>query len=548
MQIYGDASSEMSVADFAAEVSSRVGDLEGLQSLRAILIACGQLEQLVLEANQATSDLRDSAQRATDHAAAAFYTVWSRENVRAPRPNWQIGRELQDLRAQLARLTLAEGAVGRLNLPEGFAFYALYPEQYCAAAVAYWGRHGPGQGCTHVLGLRSIGTTLSAAVAVVLRAGNAIHRRYSVRPYGQPFQRQIELTKPIAGDERVLVVDEGPGLSGSSFFAAYSALNALGVAARRQVYFCAHPHPPGKMASRTIHTFWQQAERFVASNHDSSISTAGGLCSTIRYELSRHFGTRVLSLEDISGGRWRGQAFAESTSWPAAYAAFERPKLIARLADGRRVVLKYYGQVLRPDAVAQQVDWSDRAAARQISSSDSSVATIHGYVARYWLEGELLSVGDKSDAILERLAKFVASRPWQRLNDERSAARAYYGATGALGPQEWLRALDGRVVKLPETLAGYDHTAVRSEPLGWDLAAVVVEWQLTVPETEQLLASFRAHSGLSADAPEISPHIRRYACFCMAKARFCADQSAGWEASRLENEAVRYAAYSNGIS
>jgi hypothetical protein len=547
MQVYGDTSSEILIATFAGDLLARISDRHDLASLRAALIACGQLEQLVWDANGADEALRLGACRATDHAAAAFYAVWSVENSLAPPVGWRIADEMRLMRSHLMRLAVARNTVGTLKLPEGFAFYAVYPEQYCAAAVASLPGLGAGQGMKHVIGLRSIGTTLSAAVAVVLRAANIAHRRYTVRPHGHPFERQLELPEPFAIDDCALVVDEGPGLSGSSFFSAARALTARGVSATRQIYVCAHPQPPGPMASPEIGEFWRQAKRYVASSYDPAISSAGPLSSTIQAEIERQFGSRVLGLEDVSRGRWRASAFREPRVWPAAYATFERPKLLAELANGRRVLLKFYGQVLRADPVTRRTEWSDAAAVRQFARSVSPTAQIHGYIARYWVEGELLTVDDKSPVLLEELASFVARRAWSRACEGQSATDAYYGATGALAPQEWLKSPDGSLRKLPETLPNYDHTAVGAQPLGWDLAAAIVEWRLSTVEIEQLLARFRAYSGIDVDGRDLPHHVARYASFNAEKARFCASQTAGEDSLRLETESLRYAAYENGV-
>jgi hypothetical protein len=548
MQIYGDTSCVVQISTFASELLARIEEPPGLASLRALLIACGQLEQLVVEAGAMPNELCVSACRATDHAAAAFYTAWARENSHAPVVDWQLARETQLLRSHLGRLARAGTSTGILKIPEGFAFYALYPEQYCAAAAAYSKRCPRGPGVTHVIGVRSIGTSLSAAVAVVLKAANVPHCRYTVRPNGPPFERQIELPKHLSSHDSVLVVDEGPGLSGSTFYAAARALRARGVAASKQVYFCAHSEPPGKMASPEISEFWRQAERYVASRHDSALSSAGTLCETIRAKLQSEFESEVLLLDDVSHGRWRIAAFGEPVSWPAVNAIFERPKLLAQLADGRRVLLKYYGQVLRSDPVTREIDWADAAAARGIAKSGANALRIHGYVARLWIDGDLLTAADKSPAVLEQLATLLFDRPRQHRCEKGSAAEAFYGASGSLAPREWIRLPGGRICKLPETLAGYDHTAIDTEPLGWDLAQAVVEWQLTAAEAEQLLRLFRASSGIQIRPEDVAPHIRRYAAFQGGKALFCAEQADAAEARRLQAEATRYAAYEHGTA
>src|SRR3954467_13391951 len=103
MQIYGDNSCEIPIATFTRALLASIDD-QGLTSLRAALIACGQLEQLLMDADGVSEAQRGSACLATSHAAAAFYSAWSAENSLVPKGKWQIRGELQQLRSHLAAL------------------------------------------------------------------------------------------------------------------------------------------------------------------------------------------------------------------------------------------------------------------------------------------------------------------------------------------------------------------------------------------------------------------------------------------------------------
>lgn len=73
-----------------------------------------------------------------------------------------------------------------VRIPEGFAWYALYPDTYAQTAKR-WARHHPGRHTT-VFGLRSIGTSLGTVVAEQLRrCGVPVTRRFTLRPDGHPF-------------------------------------------------------------------------------------------------------------------------------------------------------------------------------------------------------------------------------------------------------------------------------------------------------------------------------------------------------------------------
>ncbi len=121
---------------------------------------------------------------------------------------------------------------------EGFSLYGLYPETYLEAAGALHAAERP----TQVIGLRSVGAPLAAVVAAGLGLRNAV----TLRPAGHPFNREIKLAdnlcaEILAGkDARYAVVDEGPGLSGSSFGAVADFLEDAGVAPDRIHFFPSH--------------------------------------------------------------------------------------------------------------------------------------------------------------------------------------------------------------------------------------------------------------------------------------------------------------------
>ena len=86
-----------------------------------------------------------------------------------------------------------------------------------------------------VIGIRSIGTGLAALVAAALGAKPPV----TVRPTGHPFRREVSSGPSLHGGAYrgshapYAIVDEGPGLSGSSFGAVADWLEARGVAGAR---------------------------------------------------------------------------------------------------------------------------------------------------------------------------------------------------------------------------------------------------------------------------------------------------------------------------
>ena len=157
----------------------------------------------------------------------------------------------------LERIRLSDEIM--VKTAEGYAYYALYPEGYLAAAARLAGQS------LRVIGIRSIGTGLAALVAAAADTPAPI----TVRPLGDPFRREIrlapEMRAKLLNDEAAefAIVDEGPGLSGSSFGAVADYLEASHVAPERIHFFPGHGNDLGPMATATHRTRWRSAQRHV---------------------------------------------------------------------------------------------------------------------------------------------------------------------------------------------------------------------------------------------------------------------------------------------
>ena len=76
----------------------------------------------------------------------------------------------------------------RVTTPEGYAFYAVYPEAYLKAAA-----EEPWTAPPFVIGIRSIGAGLAPLVAAVSNAAGVA----TVRPTGHPFRRQLRVSDAL---------------------------------------------------------------------------------------------------------------------------------------------------------------------------------------------------------------------------------------------------------------------------------------------------------------------------------------------------------------
>ena len=293
-------------------------------ALTAALIEAGEVTQGIADA--AFEDFgADEPSPAADAATAALMRL-----ARATWASWRGGLDGQmpppDILRELARVTLP----GRIatRWAEGFAHYALYPEGYAMAAAA-----SGLTAATRVVGIRSIGAPLGAMVAAALDAADPV----TVRPIGHPFRRELALSAPLtarlrAGDPPAYaVVDEGPGLSGSSFGAVIDTLESWGVAPARIALFPSHPGAPGDRASPRQRARWNGLARHIAPSADHLIE---GNRPALAGWIADLTGPLVEPLDDLSGGAWRRRHYASEADWPPANTAQERRKVLARTPSG----------------------------------------------------------------------------------------------------------------------------------------------------------------------------------------------------------------------
>ncbi|WKL25068.1 hypothetical protein Q1M63_16200 (plasmid) [Sinorhizobium meliloti] len=212
--------------------------------------------------------------------------------------------------------------------PEGYAFYALYPESYLEAAA---GSGLPAD--TVVIGLRSIGTTLSAIVAASIGAAPPV----TLRPIGDPFQRRLAVASQLA--ERLLrdraanfaIVDEGPGLSGSSFGCVADWLEDHGVSGRRIHFFPGHKGGLGPQSCGRHRERWAARPRNVIDVDDLLIRPSNSARHLADW-IAHLVGPLEKPLEDVSAGLWRKTLPGDR--WPPVDGRFERRKFLAHTADG----------------------------------------------------------------------------------------------------------------------------------------------------------------------------------------------------------------------
>lgn len=416
---------------------------------------------------------------------------------------------------------------------EGHAFYSLYPEAYLEAAAQLPPRFA---GSPVVIGLRSIGTGLAAMAAIALKAPTPV----TLRPVGHPFRRELRLSErlrtalladPEAG---YVIVDEGPGLSGSSFGAVADWLEAQGVAADRIAFLPGHGGDLGPQASDRHRRRWAEALRPVVGFDDLFRSAETPFPPLERW-FADSLGPPVAPLEDLSGGGWR-RLYGDTNELPANPQQ-ERRKFLLRTATGSWL-LKFAGL---GGAGEQPLE---RARALHAAGFTAEPAALrHGFLAERWLEGACPLTEATPDAV-ERLAGYLVFRAERfpapsgsgaALADLLTMARTNIGEAlgdGAaralecwtadrvaelqagirrvvtdnrLHRWEWLQLPDGRLMKTDALDHAAAHDLIGCQDIAWDVAGGIVEFDLSDAQAELLCRMVEA----------VVPLDRRILAFCI---------------------------------
>ena len=431
--------------------------------------------------------------------------------------------------ATLARLAQTLPTAGRATVAarvaEGFSCYALYPDQYVDAAARLDVRPHETVVC---LGLRSIGAVLASLVASSLRARGVLAETRSVRPRGHPFDRRLELGPALERflDEhrlsRFVIVDEGPGLSGSSFAAAAEALAAHGVPDDRIVLMAAWRPDPCELNS--------ERGRGAIRRHRIVVGRSPSERLARRRAHGATGGATPGDVENVSAGEWRSLVYDDAERWPAVHPQHERVKFLApaSLLRGRRTTPD--GTIVIRFAGLGRHGAAKLARARVLHEAGfvpAPIALQNGLIVEQWQEGPRLARGQALAAdALDRIGRYISflrrAFPLDEEDDGgdlremlRQNAREGLGTDAAdalrLADAEWPRsariAVDGRMLPHEWIVSrgqltkadALDHHADDFLPgcrdAAWDLAGACVEFDLGPQAREYLVQRYTRHSG-----------------------------------------------------
>ncbi|MBV9946800.1 MAG: hypothetical protein JOZ69_08135 [Myxococcales bacterium] len=449
------------------------------------------------------------------------------------------GATAAKLRAALRACTCVRDLTVRR--PEGYAFYALDPWAYSALAREHAAR-SPRP--VVVIGVRSIGTSLSALVRATFEAQGIGAERLTVRPGGHPFQRRLAFSdeqrrrlEPHVDTRDFVIVDEGPGLSGSTFLSVAEALVGLGVPASRVTCFTSHPGAPERwLAEDAV----RRASRFTWRAASGWSAPAGAL--------------------DLSAGRWRERVYASRVAFPACWGTHERVKYLS--ADGERLV-KFAGLAPYDEGV--------RGRAEAVSCSGWSPPASRaepGFSSRLWRAGRCADPARDRAAAIPVLARYLAFRSREcrapaaasraleemaRVNvreqfavdlpaEFRLEAPSPIWADARLMAHEWIVMDGGAWMKTDAADHADDHFFPGPTDIAWDVAGALVEWAFDDDESASLLRAFHARAGDSVSG-RLGPYLVAYPAALLGQA-LLAESTApdAEEAARWSSEISRYRA------
>ncbi len=385
----------------------------------------------------------------------------------------------------------------KVRLPEGYAFYALRPEAYGLAA-----RQLRLEAAPRVIGLRSIGTGLACMAAAALGSAPPV----TLRPVGDPFRRELRMAPELGaalltGEAHYVIVDEGPGLSGSSFGAVADWLEDHGVPPQRISFLPGHANGLGPQASERHRARWAAAQRPVVLLDHPPLPAIEALV-----------GPLWQPLQDISGGAWRPLCDSSEAAWPAVDPSWERRKFLARSASGAWLV-KFAG--------LGRIGNDKVALARKLNAAGfgPEVAGLtQGWLVSRWHDDAVPARPDPAEllAYLRLRASLPATQPGASPEALLTMVRRNLPALSGWSPDlsrlrpssvctdnrmarhEWLRLPSGQLLKADALDHHAAHDLIGCQDVAWDLAGAAIELDLQADQTRSLADALGTEPALLA--------------------------------------------------
>ena len=370
-------------------------------------------------------------------------------------------------------------------------------------------------------------------------------------------------------------MDEGPGLSGSSFGAVADLLGQCGVPAARMAFFPSHGNEPGPMASARHRATWRSVPRHVTAFEDLVLqpSRPDQRLDTWFTDLT---GPAEAPLVDVGGGQWRALRADHPADAPPADAAGERRKFLLRSGRGE-FLIKFTGL---GRSGMQRFGMHKLLGAAGLTTAP--LGWRHGFTVEPWRRDlrPLRPTDLDPSMLVERLGAYLGFRAARLPAEGRTGASPAalldmvsvnsaeaLGAEAArtvdrlrgdldglgrkmcrvmtdnrLQPWEWLVAPDGRLIKTDAVDHHAGHDLVGCQDIAWDVAGAAVEFDLSPDQADGLRRIVSSRAERPVD-PEVLAFCRlAYAAFQLGAARRAADRSQDADRQRWVRQETSYTA------
>ncbi len=542
MIIYREEKSLARPCEYLARICAALGEFErngysGHHCIVEVLIELGEFETGVMDSVFHTEDgvsptgilFRDAGIL----AGRLFRRSWEGRN------QGDMGEIVNQLHAELERLgSWPLPCSFRVGMPEGYVYYGLFPETYLAAAERFLQETEARRAVC--IGLRNIGTSLSSVVGAVLGdAGCELHS-FTVRPRGHPFNRHLSLSRDFEhrlaalSGAYALVVDEGPGLSGSSFGCTARKLSELGYPDERIVIFPSWEPEHLGFASSSSREHWNRHPKY-SGNFD-----------TVCLESGRLFGVSSSEFVDLSAGKWRDLFYSDPLDYPAVFPQHERRKYLTHNGFCRKhlgwkadigpaassVGNALYSGCLLKFAGLGRYGRETRRLAETLADAGFSPPVVgleNGFLITRFLPGKPLSGQERQRGFLDTAVSYMAflkhvfpSGPatsfeqifemvrenvfesmgehWISHLDRLKSLYAWVdpdhatAVDGRMFPHEWIEA--GEIFLKTDGANHFnDHFFPGRQDIAWDLVGTFIEFRLDLQEREFLVERYIALTG-----------------------------------------------------
>jgi len=349
---------------------------------------------------------------------------------------------------------------------------------------------------------------------------------------GHPFDRYVELgeverrvvAKALTVDATFYVVDEGPGLSGSSFLATAEALLRAGVSSSKIVLLCSNQPDLKDLLGTNAAERWQRFR-------------------TVQAKAGSHLpaGAEIF----FGGGRWREFCFASKAEWPACWLPMERLKFLSSDRDElfRFDGLGSYGLHLR-ERYLKVAEAGYGPVCESAGNGFTWFPMIRGAIARRVTQPLIKRAAEycafRAEAIAANVTSNETLEEMARINVERELGCAIGDdfhleivrpviADGEMMLHEWLNPGDGGpALKLDSAAHGDDHFFPGATDIVWDLAGAIVEWQMDESTAHDFLKRYERMANDHVQTRLRSYQIA-YAAFRMGYSKMAAAAMSGQE-------------------